>query len=66
MEGAINNSFFWKIGGKIMFEWNVEDMKLLNQKSSVMIGKEKIYNCESDVKREDKITFVDKMQDPCH
>ena len=46
-----------------MFEWNVEDMKLLNQKSSVMIGKEKIYNCESDVKREDKITFVDKMQD---
>lgn len=46
-----------------MFEWNVEDMKLLNQESSVMIGKEKIYNCESDVKREDKITFVDKMQD---
>lgn len=46
-----------------MFEWNVEDMKLLNQKSSVMIGKEKIYNCESDVKREDKIMFVDKMQD---
>lgn len=46
-----------------MFEWNVEDMKLLNQKSSVMIGKEKIYNCESDVKREDKITFIDKMQD---
>ena len=44
----MNNSFFWKIGGKIMFEWNVEDMKLLNQKSSVMIGKEKIYNCESD------------------
>lgn len=46
-----------------MFEWNVKDMKLLNQESSVMIGKEKIYNCESDVKREDKITFVDKMQD---
>lgn len=43
-----------------MFEWNVEDLKLLNQGSSI---KEKIYNCESDVKREDKITFVDKMQD---
>ena len=46
-----------------MFEWNVEDMKLLDQKSSIIIGKEKIYNCESDITREDKIAFVDKMQD---
>lgn len=46
-----------------MFEWNVEDMKLLNQKSSIIIEKEKIYNCESDIAREDKIAFVDKMQD---
>lgn len=46
-----------------MFKWNVEDMKLLNQKSSIMIGKEKIYNCEQDITKEDKIAFVDKMQD---
>lgn len=46
-----------------MFEWNVEDMKLLNQKSSMIIGKEKIYNCEQDTTKEDKIAFVDKMQD---
>ena len=46
-----------------MFEWNVEDIKLLNQKGNIIIGKEKIYNCESDVSREDKIEFVDKMRD---
>lgn len=40
-----------------MFKWNVEDMKLLNQKSS------EIYNYEYDITREDKIAFVDKMQD---
>ena len=46
-----------------MFEWNVEDLKLLNQRSSIIIGKEKIYNCEYDITREDKIAFVDKIQD---
>lgn len=46
-----------------MFKWNVEDMVLLNQKGGFFIGKEKIYNCEREVSREDKIAFVDKMQD---
>lgn len=46
-----------------MFKWNVEDLKLLNQGSSIIIGKEKIYNCEHDITREDKIAFVDKIQD---
>lgn len=50
-----------------MFEWNVEDMKLLNQKGNqkgnILIGQEKIYNEESMTSREDKIAFVDKMQD---
>lgn len=46
-----------------MFEWNVEDMKLLNQKCNIFIGKEKIYNCENEVSREEKIKFVDKMKD---
>lgn len=45
-----------------MFEWKVEDMKLLNQKGGVFIGKEKIYDCESKVSREDKIAFVDSKQ----
>ena len=46
-----------------MFQWNVEDMALLNQKEVVFIGKEKIYNCESHILREDKIAFVDSMND---
>lgn len=46
-----------------MFEWNVEDMRLLNQKGNILIGKEKIYNEESMTSRENKIAFVDKMQD---
>lgn len=46
-----------------MFEWKVEDMTLLNQKGGVFIGKEKIYDCESKVTREDKIAFVDSFQD---
>ena len=46
-----------------MFEWNVEDLKLLNHGNSIIFGKEKIYNCEHDITREDKITFVDKIQD---
>ena len=32
-----------------MFEWKVEDMKLLNQKDEIFLGKEKIYDCESEV-----------------
>lgn len=45
-----------------MFEWNVENMDLMNQ-SNIFIGKEKIYNVEHDTTKEDKIAFVDKMQD---
>lgn len=46
-----------------MFEWNVEDMKLLNQGGTTFIGNEKIYNDEDTTSREDKISFVDKIQD---
>lgn len=46
-----------------MFQWNVEDMALLNQKGGVFIDKEKIYDCERDMSREEKIAFVDNMQD---
>ena len=45
-----------------MFEWKVEDMKLLNQRGGMFFGKEKIYDCEHKVSREDKIYFVDSMQ----
>lgn len=43
-----------------MFDWKVENMELLNEPC---IGKEKIYLCESKVSREDKIAFVDGMND---
>lgn len=46
-----------------MFEWKVEDMKLLNQRGGIFFGKEKIYGCEHKVSREDKIAFVDGLQD---
>lgn len=46
-----------------MFEWKVEDMVLLNQKGGVYIGNEKIYDCEHRVSREDKIAFVDSLND---
>lgn len=46
-----------------MFEWKVEDMTLLNEKDGIFIGKEEIYECENKVSREDKIAFVDSLQD---
>lgn len=46
-----------------MFKWNVEEMVLLNQKSSIYIGNEKIYNPENITSREDKVAFVDAMND---
>ena len=46
-----------------MFNWKVEDMILMNQKGGLFLGKEKIYDCESKVSREDKIAFVDSLQD---
>ena len=30
-----------------MFEWKVEDMALMNEKSNIYIGNEKIYNAEN-------------------
>lgn len=46
-----------------MFEWKVEDMVLMNQEGGIIINKEKIYDCENEVSREDKIAFVDSMTD---
>lgn len=46
-----------------MFEWKLEDLKLYNQKDGVFIGDEKIYDCENTLSKEEKIDFVDKMQD---
>ena len=46
-----------------MFEWKVEEMKLMNEKGGVFLGKEKIFSCESKTSREDKIAFVDSMTD---
>lgn len=44
-----------------MFEWKVEDMFLMN--NGYLIGREKRYNCMTEVSREDKIAFVDSMTD---
>ena len=42
-----------------MFEWNIEELKLMNNNNSRNV----CFPCERTVSREDKITFVDKMQD---
>ncbi len=50
-----------------MFEWKVEEMKLMNGRNDVYAGrgrgKTAVYACEDSVSREDKIAFVDSMQD---
>lgn len=46
-----------------MFEWKVEELALMNEKGRIFFGKERIYGCETEVSREDKIAFVDSMQD---
>lgn len=48
-----------------MFEWKVEEMKLMNNHNDNYVGRYKtnVYSCESSVSREDKIAFVDSMQD---
>lgn len=48
-----------------MFEWNVEHMNLTKNKHEAYFDERKvnIYDCEAIVSREDKIAFVDKMQD---
>lgn len=45
------------------FEWKVEDMSLMNEKSNIYINNEKIYNAENKLSREEKIEFLDKMND---
>lgn len=44
-----------------MFVWNVEEQKL--RKDQYTIGRTQLYNCENSTSREDKIAFVDSMQD---
>ena len=44
-----------------MFEWKVEDLALMNQKSNIVIGDEKIYTCENTLPVEEKLIFLDKM-----
>ena len=48
-----------------MFKWNVEDMELMNSHKVVVYNgcKNPIYAIERDVSREDKIAFVDSMND---
>ena len=46
-----------------MFKWKVEDMALLNEECKFFIGKERIFECENKISREDKIAFVDFMHD---
>lgn len=46
-----------------MFEWKVEEMALMNERGGIFLGKEKIFDCESETSREDKIAFVDSMTD---
>lgn len=45
-----------------MFTWKVEELKLKNEKANNYTGKERIFNCESELTREEKIAFVDSMQ----
>ena len=44
-----------------MFIWNVEDMKL--RKPSIFLGNTPLFSQENDTSREDKIEFVDRMND---
>lgn len=49
--------------GNTMFKWYVQVMKLMNEKSNIYINNEKIYNAENELSREEKIEFLDKMND---
>ncbi len=44
-----------------MFTWKVEDMVLMNEESIMYKGEERIFNCELELSREEKIAFVDSM-----
>lgn len=50
-----------------MFEWKVEEMALMNNRKDAYLGFRKgnatLYACEDSVSREDKISFIDSMQD---
>lgn len=46
-----------------MLEWKVEDLALFNDKSKIFIGFKKIYSCEKELSREEKIECIDRMQD---
>ena len=46
-----------------MFDWKVEEMALMKEKSVYYFGRERIYNCERTTSREDKIAFVDGLKD---
>lgn len=45
------------------FEWKVEDMALMNEKDNIYIRNEKIYKAENELTREEKIEFLDSMND---
>lgn len=49
--------------GNTMFEWYVQVMELMNEKSNIYINDEKIYKAENKLSREEKIEFLDKMND---
>lgn len=46
-----------------MFEWKVEEMKLMETKSFNLVSGKKIYKCEETVPRKEKIAFVDSLHD---
>lgn len=46
-----------------MFEWKIEDMSLMNEAAAADNPKKYVFKCESEVSREDKIAFVDSMND---
>lgn len=50
-----------------MFEWKVEEMALMNSKKSEYLGFHRgnatLFDCESSLSKEDKISFIDSMQD---
>lgn len=49
--------------GDDMFEWKVEELRLLNDKSTEKENGRRIYSFERGVSKEDKIEFIDKMND---
>lgn len=45
------------------FTWKVEDLALMNEKSKFYIGNEKVYKVEDELTRQEKIEFLDSMND---